>query len=287
MQQQLALIEYLRETLVPLNDTENRAAKIEEAEVAIIIQEKKRKQDKTRQNFTNDNILRSMVFYAWSVRKGSDIFNEEEFKIATMNFSKGKAQEPVANASSKNTTSGISAEVDYYVWGRIRSNLMRKLKAVIRSVILTVRKDMKNSANLLRDESEVPEKKRKVKNIVVNDHESASEHDSDEGDDSEPSAKADKRNISSGQNEQDKENINPQSGVGGNKRSFAEHTSSSQSHKGDQSTKRSKGLKKYPLDSEEEGDEEDDEDKTRLETESTSKSKMREEYDNCKLYNQV
>jgi hypothetical protein len=263
LEEQLAFVEYLRETLLPPADTQDRVNKIKALETKIIEEEKERRDSKKRQSFTNDRILRNMVLYAWSVRKGSDIFNKEEFKIATLNFRKGKSQVESVHKSSKKKNS--QQEIDYYVWSRVRNNFLRKLEKVKNSVILTVRKDMISKDNILRDESETQVKKKRTKNVVVETLDSASENDSEFDSD---------QSISMEHEDHDKENINPRVANGINKKRYSDQVSLLSPGKHGQSPKRSRVLQERFSDSESDGEGFHEAEKSNL--------KMRQEFVHCK-----
>ena len=130
--EQLAVIEYLRNQFVISEDGEDRAQKVKEKERQLVLEERKRKKSGEKQYFTDEAVLRNMVLHAWSVRKESDTFDKEAYDLALEKVTTG-------------------SDHSFYVWERMRNNLRRKLKEAFVSVLLTLKGDMTNKKNVLKD----------------------------------------------------------------------------------------------------------------------------------------
>jgi hypothetical protein len=131
LNEQFALIEYLRQSLVDPNSNEDKATQISKGVAALLKEHNDRKK---RQYFNNDNVWKGMLFYAWTVRVNSDSFDQNEYDKSITGVNKEECH-----------------SIKYYYWSRIRVNLIRKLKSSIQDVIYTIRGEKNNTNCSLKD----------------------------------------------------------------------------------------------------------------------------------------
>lgn len=127
----LQLVEYVRSTLGP---------DVASAEAKLIKEEEARLEAKVRQYFTNETILKAMILHAFAKREDHPgMSTVSNTSVAVDANGKKKKQEK----KKENTP--------YRIWANLHNNLRTKIDKVLESILLTLKGDIQNKQNCLRD----------------------------------------------------------------------------------------------------------------------------------------
>ncbi len=134
LSEQLGLIELIRETLLPSNPDGSPASaeQIKNEEERLIAEEMNRRDSNSRQYYSNLSVFKAMLLFCWSIRRGSDTFNEERLN-------------KYVHVKESNSSR------DFQAWSNVYNNFRNRLKGAVMSAILTKKKQHQHKDNILKD----------------------------------------------------------------------------------------------------------------------------------------